>query len=249
MIPLLRSAVLTRAGFVHGFSTRIGGVSKPPFDSLDFALARDPEGLRENQARLAAALGVPATSLYQVTQVHGADVVVAEGDPAATVKREADALVAVPAGEPRAVAVRIADCVPLLVGDRDTGRVAAIHAGWRGVEAGVVSRALAALGASPSGLVAAIGPCIGACCFEVDRDVAARIARATVPDVVAREDGEKAYVDLRLGVRGQLRGAGLADASIDDVGGCTRCDREQFYSFRRDGEESGRLVGAVVPRG
>ena len=245
MIPLLRSDVLARAGFAHGFSSRVGGVSRAPYESLDFALQRDPEGLRENQARLAATLGLPVSFLYQVTQVHGAEVVRAEGDPGAIVKREADALVAEP-GSGYAVAVRVADCVPLLVGDAGSGRVAAIHAGWRGVEAGVVASALAVLGGTPSRLVAAIGPCIGACCFEVGRDVGARIARATVPQVVVREDGDKAYVDLRLGVRAQLRAAGLADDAIEDVGGCTRCDRERFYSFRRDGERSGRLVGAIV---
>jgi YfiH family protein len=250
MIPLLRSTVLTDAGFVHGFSSRLGGVSKAPYESLDFALLRDPEGLRENQARLAAELGVSVSSLYQVTQVHGDAVVVADGDPAELVKREADALVAEP-GTGHAALVRVADCVPVLLADPASGRVAAIHAGWRGFAEGVVPRALSRLATAPGAgrphqFVAAIGPCIGPCCFEVETHVADRIMHAAQEHVEVRRAFPKAFVDLRRAVRAQLEPVGV---TVEDVGGCTRCDAERFYSFRRDGERSGRLVGAIVASG
>lgn len=246
-LPLLTSPALRAAGFAHGFTTRQGGVSPPPYDTLDFAMLREPVQLRENQRRLAETLAFDPARLYQATQVHGRGVVVAEGDPAALAKKEADALVG-SAGV--AVAVRVADCVPVLVADPGTGRVAAIHAGWRGVEARVVDAAVDALHGEPARMVAAIGPSIGPCCFEVGADVAERIGDATGVDVVARRDEArgKAYVDLRRGVRAQLRRLGLADASIDDVPGCTRCDAERFYSYRRDGDASGRLVGVIVGR-
>lgn len=254
-VPLLSSKVLSAAGFAHGFSTRAGGVSPAPFETLDFAVLREPSRLAENQARLARSLGIEPGALHQSMQVHGDRLIVAGGDPKATLALEADALAAEP-GTGHAVVVRVADCVPVLLADPASGRVVAAHAGWRGVEAGVVGAGVRYLangaGAGPR-FVAAIGPCIGACCFEVGRDVAARIARVSSADVVAREVGEKAFVDLRRAVREQLRGLGLDDDAIEDVPGvgregCTRCDRERFYSYRRDGDASGRLVGAIVAR-
>ncbi len=256
-LPLLTSAKLAQAGFAHGFTTRLGGVSPPPFDSLDFAVLRDPACLRENQARLAAAVGFAAGNLHQSMQVHGANLVVAGGDPSATLALDADALAAEP-GTGHAVAVRVADCVPVLLADPTSGRAVAAHAGWRGVEAGVVRRSVqhladAAGAGRPELFVAAIGPCIGPCCFEVGSDVGERIATASAPEVIARRSGDKAYVDLRLAVRLQLRACGLDDDHIDDVPGrgpegCTRCDRERFYSYRRDGDASGRLLGVIVAR-
>ena len=106
-----------------------------------------------------------------------------------------------------------------------------------------------------SGLVAAIGPCIGGCCFEVDEDVAASIARTTTDSVVVRRDPNagRAFVDLRAGVRTQLRALGLSDTVIEDVpgrgsAGCTRCDARRFYSYRRDVDASGRLIAVIVAR-
>jgi len=256
-LPLLTSAKLAQAGFSHGFTTRLGGVSPPPFDTLDFAVLRDPARLQENQARLAAALGIDVGTLHQAMQVHRANLLVVGGDPSATLALEADALAAEP-GTRHAVAVRVADCVPVLVADPASGRVVAAHAGWRGVEAGVVVRSVEHLASGagagrPEGFIAAIGPCIGPCCFEVGADVGERIASASAPQVIARRDGEKVLVDLRRAVRVQLGRCGLTDDEIDDVPGrgpegCSRCDRERFYSYRRDGDASGRMIGVIVAR-
>jgi len=187
--------------------------------------------------------------------VHGARWLKAGGDPKATLAEEADALIADP-GTSHAVAIRVADCVPVLLADPKTGRVAAIHAGWRGIEAGVIGATLEAMtAASASDLIAAIGPCIGPCCFEVGKDVAARIARVSSPDVITREAeteaGEKSFVDLRRAARTQLRALGVT--SVDDVpsrdrDGCTRCNAREFYSYRRDGDNSGRLIAVIVAR-
>jgi YfiH family protein len=244
-VPLLRSDLLSRSGFIHGFTTRAGGVSAPPYASFDFATQRDAAVLRENLDRLARALGIDAGSLHQATQVHGRTSIVVEDDPARTLAIEADALVAEPGGG-RAVGVRVADCVPVLIGDTRTGRVAAVHAGWRGVEAGVVGSAAGYLVKNGhEDLVAAIGPCIGPCCFEVGVDVADRIASAVgIPVDVSRRH-PKTFVDLRRAVRAQLESIG---ARVDDVAGCTRCDAERFYSYRRDGDASGRLIGVIAAR-
>jgi YfiH family protein len=244
----LRAKNLARAGFPHGFSTRAGGVSEGPFATLDFGAGDLPDRVAENVRRFARAVGFEPSALRQVTQVHGARVVSAGSMPdEAGAREEADALVLEPGEESlaRAVGVRVADCVPVLLATRDRGAIAAVHAGWRGVEAGIVTEALARM--SGRDFVAAIGPCIGPCCFEVGAEVAAKIARASGDArVIARCNGEKAYVDLRRAVEGQLAAGGVGD--VERVGGCTKCDRERFFSFRRDGERSGRHLAVIALR-
>ena len=216
-MTLLSSALLKEAGFAHALPERDA-----------------------TEAELLAALGVAA--VVQARQVHGARAV----DSTDVAGEGADAIVARAAGGRVAVGVRVADCVPVLVADETTGDVAAIHAGWRGVVAGVVRAGVERLGGRS--LVAAIGPCIGPCCFEVGRDVAGAIEREALgARVIVHAHADKAYVDLRAAVRAQLRAAGLRDSRIEDVAGCTRHD-ERFHSFRRDGEQSGRMLMAVVTR-
>ncbi len=220
---ILTSPLLSKHGFVHGFSLRV-----------------------EEPGVAMRALVAPR-QLFQAYQVHGAAVVHAGGDVEAMRQVHADALIA---RAPFAVGVRVADCVPVLVGARGSGSVAAIHAGWRGVVLGVIPAALAELRKDgESRLVVAIGPCIGPCCFEVGLDVAERIADASHgAPVVVRREGEKAYVDLRAAVRAQLSAAGVAAADVDDVPGCTKCDPARFFSFRRDGANAGRHLGVIAAR-
>jgi YfiH family protein len=187
----------------------------------------------EADASLLAALGV--ARVIQVKQVHGARVVLA----AEAEGQEGDAIVGREPGV--AVGVRVADCVPVLVADEASGAVAAIHAGWRGVVAGVV-RAGVELVAGRR-MVAAIGPCIGACCFEVGLEVADQVG------FVVHRRGDKAYVDLRAAVRSQLEARGVERKRIEDVAGCTRHEPELFHSFRRDGAGSGRMLAAIVAGG
>jgi polyphenol oxidase len=190
-------------------------------------------------AELLGELSVDA--IQQVKQVHGARAV----DDNEADGAEADAIVS--RGRHVAVGVRVADCVPLLVADEASGAVAAIHAGWRGIVAGVVRAGLDLLGGRK--LIAAIGPCIGPCCFEVGADVAERIAGASSGACVIVSGAEdKAHADLRLAVRAQLRALGVADDRIDDVPGCTKHDAARFHSFRRDGAKSGRMLSAIATR-
>jgi hypothetical protein len=245
----LTSSLLSSAGFAHGFATRRGGVSRPPFDTLNFRMAEGerPEDVAENLRRFALEVGFATSELYLVNQVHGSRVLVAGERGAVHANDDADAVVV---GGGNVGGVRVADCVPILVGDLVTGRAAAIHAGWRGIEAGVIGAALATLGDSRSTRVAAIGPCIAGCCFEVGADVAERIVQATrEPGVRVESSRGKARIDLRLAARAELRAHGLSPGDIDDVGGCTRCDKERFFSFRRDGEASGRHLAAIRAQG
>lgn len=247
----LTSFVLAQAGFVNAFFTRAGGVSQPPWDTLNFAAATgdDPAAVRENLARAARILGVPAARLYFISQVHGvaARVIAADEDREHVLRAVGDITLSRVPGV--ACGARTADCVPILIADRASGAVAAIHSGWKGTVANAAAagvRALRALVGGPGDLLAAIGPHIEACCFEVGADVAAELAACSSIGASAVIAGSKPHVDLRRIVRAQLEAEGLAPESIDDVRGCTVGDRERFHSFRRDGKVGGRLASAIV---
>jgi YfiH family protein len=177
-------------------------------------------------------------------QVHGAAVVRAD---AAGELGEADAALATRPGV--AVGVVTADCVPVLVAAGSA--VAAVHAGWRGLAGGVIPRALEALAAAAPGVeaVAAVGPCIGACCYEVDAPVleALRGRFGTALDGALRPSRPgHALLDLPALAREALVAAGLAPARVGALeGACTRCDAGRFHSFRRDGASAGRLLSWI----
>ncbi|HBQ18711.1 MAG TPA: peptidoglycan editing factor PgeF [Myxococcales bacterium] len=239
----LRSKRLEEAGFRHAFSTREGGVSEGPFASLNLArtVGDDPAAVAENARRFEAAL--ECDRLYEVSQVHGRAVERVSHEPVAEIRRrEADALVTSVAGA--AVAVRTADCVPILLADPASGAVAAVHAGWRGVAQNILRVALEELGAADP--IAAIGPHIRLDAFEVGPEVAAEIARAVPGARVVEARAPRPHVDLAAAVRAQLAEAGVTE--IDDVGGCTHAEPARFFSHRRDAGKTGRHLSAIVAR-
>jgi YfiH family protein len=190
--------------------------------------------------------------LVTVSQVHGSSVVEYGGDTDTNAFRrtEADAMVSRSTGH--GLAIRTADCVPILIGCRATGQAAAVHAGWRGVVAEVLPKTIAHLlsrGSAPRTLLAAIGPHIGGSAFEVSEDIAQKL-QASAPDcrAVARHYGPKPHVVLYSLVRAQLLHAGMTMDSIDSVEGCTYSDGKSFFSFRRDGKASGRQASVIRPR-
>jgi YfiH family protein len=200
------------------FTTRRGGVSEGAFASLNLGLKTDddPDRVRENRERVRAQAGVER--LVQGRQVHGTRVVVDADD-----VQEADGQLTTRPGV--AAIVLVADCLPVaLVGPRAVGMV---HAGWRGLAAGVLEAGVAALGACP--LAAAIGPGIGPCCCEVGDDVRAVFGT-----------GERT-LDLKAIARARLRAAGVDE--IHDCGLCTACDEQRFFSHRRDRGVTGRQAG------
>lgn len=228
-------------------------MSEGPYESLNFsrAVGDAAERVAENVALAADVLGVAASRVYYLSQVHGAVTHVLHGaeTPEEVLTWEGDALTSRVATV--ACGVRSADCVPVLVGDRASGAVAAIHAGWRGVVGGAVESGVAKLRAeagAPGDLVAAIGPHIRVGAFEVSEDVARELEAASpVPGVVERGEA-KPHVSLARIVTGKLRALGLEMSSIDDVGGCTVSEPERFFSFRRDGKIGGRHLSAIVAK-
>ncbi|HMC95749.1 MAG TPA: polyphenol oxidase family protein, partial [Polyangia bacterium] len=181
-LPVIQSRLLG-ARFSHGFTTRLGGVSGPPFDTLNLGgrWGDAPAAVTENLRRLRGA-GTGGAEIHFATQVHGADVAQVEAwqSPRATGGRRADGLVTTEPGV--AIGVLAADCVPILVGDVGTGACAAVHAGWRGTVSGALQVTLQRLlelpGASLANLRVAIGPSIGPCCFEVGPEVIAQVEGA-----------------------------------------------------------------------
>lgn len=226
------------------FTTRRGGVSAAPFDSLNLGRSTDddPAAVEANRARVLAALGVPAGRLATAGQVHGASVTPVR---APGLHPACDALVTT---EPElALAVSGADCLPILFAA--PGAVAAAHAGWRGVAAGVPLRALGAVrdaaGATDfAGIRVCFGPCIRPCCYVVGPDVADQF-----PSEVVERRGGALYLDVAGAARRQLLDAGVAASALLDVSECTACRTDRYFSHRRDRGITGRQWGVVaLPR-
>jgi len=249
----LTSPLLSDAGFRHAFFTRSGGVSEGPYATLNFSrsVGDEPERVAQNLTLAGEALGVPAERIYFLSQVHGnvALSLIGEERAAEVLEREGDALVSRAAG--LACGVRTADCVPILLGDRRTGAVASIHAGWRGIVRGIVEAAvlkLYELTGERGELIAAIGPHIRGTAFEVSDDVAEELAAVSPVPCVLRRAGAKPHVRLDNIVRAKLVALGVPHDQVDDVEGCTLSEPERFFSFRRDGKVGGRHLSAIVPR-
>jgi YfiH family protein len=242
-VLFLTSKLLAAAGVSHGFSLRTGGVSLSPFESLNlgFSVGDQPQAVEENLRRLreAANISGPITT---TSQVHGDRVVdqdlrevLPSTEPQAA---GADALVS----ETAAVGVRAADCVPILL---CAGRkVAAVHSGWRGSRLKIVRRAVQALKVEPQQVLAAIGPCIGRCCYEVSPELALRFRDQFGAEAV-QALAEKHHLDLRYCVEATLREAGVT--RIEQVPGCTSCDTASFFSHRRDKGRTGRHLAFIAP--
>jgi purine-nucleoside/S-methyl-5'-thioadenosine phosphorylase / adenosine deaminase len=212
--------------------------------------------LRQNDSEwdaVAALAGVPRRQLRLLHQVHGRTVVVSRATGSWT-PPQADGVVSDDASA--AFGVRVADCAPILIGDRRTGSVAAVHAGWRSTMQRIGAEAVAVmqreLRSDPGDLVAAIGPCLGPCCGEMGEEVVqgfrdARHDDATIARWFSREDGRRPHFDLWRANVDQLVAAGLPAGSIHVAGLCTRTYPEVFHSYRVRGTQAGRMVGVIRP--
>ena len=253
------SPLLEQIGVPHAFSTRLGGTSPPPFDSLNLGnpsgcdVQDDYQTIYQNYRILQRAIGHEQTPRVWVHQVHGGEVAVVRRGEAFESGAKADALVS---DDPqRLIAVRVADCVPILLASDDASVVAAVHAGWRGVIAGVVPRAITRMlqlghKLTPARLTAAIGPCISREHFEVGGEVLAEFRRVfgvDAPAVPHREN--KAMVDLPRAVQLQLLGAGITPDRIDTTDRCTFRDADEFFSHRRERGITGRMAALIAARG
>lgn len=220
---------LERAGIEVAFTARAGGISESPFAGLNlsFVSGDDPDRVRRNRARALAAVGADLSEWTSARQVHGAHVLRATdtdrgrgaADPSSVIG-EADALWT---DQPRvALAVLVADCVPIVLADPARRRIGVVHAGWRGLVSGVVENAAEAMGGAAEAFV---GPSIGPCCYQVGDDVSEPARRAFGDDVLA---GDR--LDLWHAARIALARAGVTRSTVAAV--CTRCEPHRFYSHR-----------------
>lgn len=251
--PFITSEKLSAAGFIHGFFTRHGGTSQGNFTSLNcsYSVGDSPKCVAANLERVAALLDLAPSQLVTVSQIHGSAVedFDVQDSPVDFQTREADALTT---SYPLiGIGVRTADCVPVLIGCRETGRAAAIHAGWKGIVAQVIGRTVETmirLGVPPSSSVACIGPHIGQDAFEVSEDTARLLGMAAPNGAAAvRIEHGKPHVDLGQLAALQLVAAGINVQNIENLQLCTVKNRATFFSYRRDGKASGRQLSVIRP--
>jgi len=247
---------LERHGVRHGFTTRSGGASRGAFSSLNFSSREGdvPARVNDNWGRLEAAAALPARGWALLSQVHGARVMrVAAGGPCCHHRRnhpEADGLATSAPGV--VLGVLTADCLPVVLAVPGTGAVAIAHAGWRGTLEGVVPetvRELCALtGSEPHEVLAAIGPSIGRCCYQVGVEVheafRERWGAAHTRRILEKSDPWR--LDLPAANLIQLREAGVRSCNVALAQICTHCRKDLFFSYRRDGMKTGRMLNFVT---
>jgi polyphenol oxidase len=256
---------------VHGFSTRIGGVSKlngKRVLNLGFTEWDTRENVKENRRRLQEAVGAQNFKLVSLLQFHSDAILQFESAP--TEPSRGDASIAKSSG--LLLAVQTADCVPILVVDPKNRVVAAVHAGWRGTLARIVEKAIGRmqmqLGSQPADLLAALGPAIGGCCYEVGTELAAAFSAqfanaAEFFDELRTGDEpnplqwlnmmppghqpppKKVLLDLRKANRSQLEAAGVPASNIFVSDLCSGCNRDLLFSYRKEGAESGRMMAVI----
>lgn len=233
--PILEAGLKAKAFF----TTRGGGVSRPPYDSLNLSrsVGDDPASVDRNRAVVSRWAGAPVAFM---SQNHGSAVALVEGP---ATEPQADAIIASVPGI--ALGVLVADCVPILLCDIGSGAVGAVHAGRMGMASGVVQAAVERLrevgGGASGSIEAVLGPAICGGCYEVPSQMRAEVARS-VPESWAETTWGTPSLDLRAGVEAQLKGVGVERVSV--VGGCT-FETPTLFSHRRDGR-TGRIAGVVV---
>jgi YfiH family protein len=211
------------------FSTRRGGVSEGPYESLNLGILTDddPEHVEENRRRVLAQAGVERFAMGH--QVHGAELAEWQGPSSQPLERVDAHTTTVPG---LGLLVLVADCLPLALAG--PGRAAMVHCGWRGLASGIVEGALERFDEPPA---AALGPCIGRCCYEVGQEVLDAFA-----DLDGVADGR--MLDLRAAAEAKLRARGVE--RVEHVDLCTSCNPDLFFSHRRDRGVTGRQCGIVV---
>ena len=243
-------------GAKHAFTTRFGGVSTGDFSTLNLGSNRgdDPEAVHENYRRVCALFGVGENDACVTNQVHKTDVrIVTAADKHTCLgptPYEADGIITASIGLP--IFCFIADCVPVLLWDAKNRAAGAVHCGWRSAVGDILMHALAGmceLGAEIPDIRAAIGPSIGACCFETDDDVPDAVTEwlggETEGLFVRRPDG-KTMVDLRLANARRLCQLGVPVQNIDLSDECTYCSHDKYWSHRYTKGRRGSQAAVIM---
>ncbi len=240
------------ADFRHGFSTRHGGLSGAAGSSLNLGCTHwdSPERVRANRRRFLNALDLGRAPLATLQQIHSDRIHIIKESQEQGNQTEGDALITQIRG--LAVAVQTADCLPILMADPESRIAAVVHSGWKGTLARILQKTVLKMaqvfGSNPAKLIAAVGPGIRACCFEVGEEVAKLFeqeypgCRLAVP--VNGRPG-KSFLDLSKALEIQLNQAGVDPANSHDLRLCTRCNVRDFFSYRAEGQNSGRMMAVI----
>ncbi len=243
----------------HCFTTRRSGVSAPPRDTFNLALHvdDDEQAVLENRKHLATALGFDPLAITAAEQVHGKEVAVVKAEDAGCgAVRFSECILGVDALITNAVgpvlALFYADCVPVFIVDPVNRAIGLAHAGWKGTALGISAEIIQAMqreyGTDPSKCLAAIGPGIGRCCYDVSHDVAERVLTASGDQrVIAKASQTTWRLDLKLANWFILRSTGIPESSIAMSDECTSCNSMDFFSYRRDGQ-TGRMAAILALR-
>lgn len=240
---------------VQGFTTRHEGVSRPPYNSLNLGTNTLDQlhSVEGNRSLLARAFDISQEALVTVRQMHGSDILIIDEpneDYSHFLGLESDAIITNQPGV--MIGICVADCAPILLLDAEQKIVAAVHAGWQGTAAKLVSKTVAGMnslfGCNPRNLQVAIGPSIGKCCYEVDAPIRQAFVQSGIPwDSFAEQAGAgKWRLDLAAANRDMLISAGVPADSIHISEMCVSCHRELFFSYRRDGGDTGRQMGFIM---
>jgi polyphenol oxidase len=234
----------------HGFSMRRGGAFAESSFSLGGSSQSSPEQINENRRRFLSALHLEDAHLITLRQIHSNRVSIVEdisgrGEPA-----EADALAAGIANA--ALAVQIADCLPILIADPVNHAIAAVHSGWRGTLSRILLQTILemqrAFGSNPALLLIAVGPGIRACCYEVGSETANLFKEAypgISPAIPSPAQTGKFLLDLCTALDFQLDLAGVLPENRHDLNACTRCNTDRFFSYRAEGTAAGRMMAVI----
>ncbi|MBI2470838.1 MAG: peptidoglycan editing factor PgeF [Planctomycetes bacterium] len=243
----------------HFVSTRMGGFSNPPYDSLNlgFHVGDNPEIVLRNRERLAIALGIPIDNFTTARQIHGSNVeIITEalrGSGAVNFDSAIDATDAMATDTPDiCLMVFQADCVPLLFFDLKKKVIGVAHAGWKGTVRMVAQNTVKVLkekfNCLPNDILVGIGPSIGPCCYEVSSEVIVQIEEASLHKkkyIYETPDG-KHYFNLWEANKAQLVHAGIPAKNIEIAGICTYCNHTHFYSYRHEQGETGRFGAGIM---
>jgi hypothetical protein len=255
-LPVYRFAhLIDDAWLVHAVFTRQGGVSRPPYASLNLGhtVGDDPAAVDTNHERVYHALGLNRFQSVTCHLAHSADILVVSAAHRGRVVGQGDGMVTADQGV--FLTMRFADCVPVLLHDPVRRAVGLAHAGWRGTVKNVAGAAVHTmvreLGCSPENITAVIGPAIGPCCYEVGEDVIQSLQASfhggaledTVNRLFSRRNGRHAHFDLWEANRQQLVAAGVGRVVMSGM--CTACRTDRFFSHRAERGRTGRF-GVVI---
>ena len=254
-VPFLACDLMSPSeGIVHAFSTRLGGVSEPPYASLNLGFGTGDCRARvlRNRARFGQAVGFAADELMTLRQVHGDRlIVITEASDLVQVRGTAgDGLITNRAHLP--LAVLTADCFPVVLAAPSLPAAGILHVGRKGTVARVVPGAISLMykefGMSAKAIFAAVGPGVGRCCYEVDEASAEPFVSQFGVDTGVYRPSRPGhlYLDLQQAILLQLSAAGVPSGQVWSANLCTACHSEWFYSYRRDGPRSGRMLNVIM---